>query len=123
MNLLIIPSYLSPSLLIKRELEGLLNEKGLSAIVCAFIGRTVDGLMRGELVAGELVAITAKNLGGTIYVIGQIESISQFGDDNTKMLLLKKEQSLGVIALNNESCCSITPEVAQMIEQYVNGRQ
>ncbi len=118
MNLLIFPSNLSPSLLIKRELKGLLNEKGLSAIVCAFIGRTVDGLMRGEL-----VAITAKNLGGTIYVIGQIESISQFRDDNTKMLLLKKEQSLGVIALNNESCCSITPEVAQMIEQDIIGRQ
>ncbi len=118
MNPLIFSSDLSPSLLIERELKGLLNEKGLSAIVYAFIGRTVDGLM-----LGELVAITAKNLGGTIYVFGQIESISQFGDGNTKMLLLKKEQSLGVIALNNELCCSITPEVAQMIEQYANGRQ
>lgn len=118
MDPLIFSSNLSPSLLIKRELKGLLNEKGLSAIVCAFIGRTVDGLIRDEL-----VAITAKNLGGIIYVIGQIESISKFGDGNTKMLLLKKEQSLGVIALNNEFCCSITPEVAQMIEQYANDRQ
>jgi len=118
MNPLIFSSDLSPSLLIKRELKGLLNEKGLTAIVCAFIGRTVDGLK-----SGELVAITAKNLGGTIYVFGHIKSISPFGDDNTKMTLLKKEQSFGVIALNKEFCCSITPEVAQMIEQYANGRQ
>jgi len=115
---LIFSSNLSPDLLVKKELKKLLNEKCLYAIICAFIGRTVVGLM-----PGELVAITAKNLGGTIYVIGQIVSISQLGDGNTKMKLLKKEQRFGVIALNNEFCCSITPEVAQMIEQYTIGRR
>ena len=109
----------SPSSLIRKELKDLLNEECIYFFVCAFIERAAN-----DLRPGELVAITANNLGGKIYVIGQVVSTSQLDKDNTEIILSKNlRKSFGVIALSNSPSCSITPAVAQMIEQSTVNHQ